>query len=212
LSSLLIAAFMQQRLSPAEVIGREAVLLGLAHTLALIPVFLIIVPQPGSGDRAVRINPYITLIEFVFERSITPLQAFLEILAQALAATAASAMTFALLKTSTVFDPSDSSGSIVDVAVGWAFLIEVLVCVVVGWVFFQARVKNKTLLSFAYAIGITSAIVYPFIGATTHNPFRWLAACVPGGTCGNNGAWVYPVAPLVGFLVGYGMFKLTKRL
>ena len=160
---------------------------------------------------ATRLNPYVTLVDLLLERSICWRVAAAEIAGQAFAALLAGSLFYGMIDNSTLsFLPPTG---IVNTAVGWGFFIEVVSTVLMAWVIFANRKhENRTrmALAVAYVVGVTAGFVYPFIGLTTHSPFRWLANCVPSGLCGANGFWVYFTGPLVGILAGYLLHKVTE--
>lgn len=60
--------------------------------------------------------------------------------------------------------------------------------------------------------GVTTMLVYPFAGASTHNIFRALGGCIIRGTCGATGNWVMWTVPFLGTLVALMFHYMTQSL
>lgn len=166
-----------------------------------------------SEEFAVRLNPYMTLADWLLEGEISTTLAFIEILAQSIGAVAASALFYGVISSS----PYNflAPNGITNINVGMGFVLEIVATLLMSWVFFSNRLyKNRIrmALSMAYVVGSTSALVYPFIGLTTHSPFRWLANCVPSGSCGAYGFWVFITAPAIGIPLGTFLYWITSDL
>lgn len=189
-------------------IGIYAALVGLLHVPPLYIAF-----NARTWDRLdVRINPYISLAECLGHHAIGFIPCVVELVAQALGTVVATAFAYGVLADSPTFSAGFGS-PIVNTGVGWAFFLELFSMLYVSWIYFHNWYHDQSPqmpITMAYIIGGTAAIVYPFIGATTHNPFRWLAACTLEGTCGAAGSWIYPVGPLVGAAVGF-LFHLGTQ-
>lgn len=153
-------------------------------------------------DFEVRLNPYVTITTWVSDALRGEEQRvhffFTELGAQAVGATGASAIFYALISSGML--PFVGQVSVQNTLVGWAFLIEIVASGIMSWTFFQ---KGVARMSMAHAVSVSAALVYPFIGTTTHSPFRWLANCIPSGACNTNYSWIFPVAPLGGIILGH---------
>lgn len=210
-SSLIIGSiFGDVSTVPPPNIGLYAVLVGLAHVPPLYIAFNV-----RTWDKYdVRINPYISLAEFALHNAIGLVPCLIELFAQAIGAVMASAFTYGVLQTSPLFTPGIGS-PIVNTTIGWAFFLECFSGLFIGWIYFHNWYHDQSLempITMTYVVAGTVVLTYPFIGPTTHNPFRWLAACVIEQTCGIQGSWVFPIGPLVGIILGFLLHRVTWRV
>ena len=166
-------------------IGLYALLSGLAHGMLLYAVL--------NAGRDVRVNLYVSLAEWLVRRRLSVNECAAEIFCQALGAVVAALVVYGTVRNTASLLPG-LGGTLSNTSVGWAFALQMLSGVFIGW----AAGKE----AFAQTLGVTVALVFPFVGTSTHNPFRWLSACIIEGTCGVPEAWTFPVGPLVGILVG----------
>ena len=209
--SLMVAASFGDTTSvlPPE-IGVYAFLVGMGHLPALYIAF---------GIRTwkyydIRINPYISLVEFLFHNAIGGIACLVEILAQALGALVAAVFAYGTLHNVPQF-LAGVGNPITYISYGWAFFLEIFAGTFMGWVYFHNwyyESVNTMPISMAYVITACTIIVYPFIGATTHNPFRWLSACVIENKCQTGAWWVFVFGPGIGCLIGYFIHTLTWRV
>ncbi len=206
--SLFIDAFMGNPVipSPQPSIGFEAVLAGVAPAIMMVICFSI----ASAGGFDIRVNPYLTLLEWFPERNLGWRSAALEVIAQALGAAAAGGLTLGVLSATGDIPVGGVAGVISRTTAGWVFALEALAGFAMGWVYFHG-----TEFGFADAmgktVGITSVILYPFAGATTHNVFRYLSSCVIAGTCGTPGWWAYVFGPGAGMIVGWAWYLATRH-
>jgi len=188
-------------------IGIYALLVGLAHVAPLYVAF---------GIRTwkyydIRINPYISLVEFLFHGKIGVIACLVEIGGQVLGAVIASASAYGVLQNSPAF-LAGVGHNLNHTSPGWAFWLETFAGTFMGWVYFHNWYHehiDRMPISMAYVVSMSTAIVYPFIGPTTHNPFRWLSACVIEGTCSTPNWWVFVFGPGAGVLLGFLIHLVT---
>lgn len=164
---------------------------------AVVHVFTFYIAFNTYEKNNVRVNPYVTLTTYLLGGDLSVEEALLEIIGQALGATLASAFFYGVISSSVY--PFVGGSGVVNISQGWGFALELIVSILMGWVFFsdQRRVRMS------YIVGLTAGIAFPFIGLTTHSPFRWLASCVPSQSCGSPGFWIFFTAPLAGIPIGY---------
>lgn len=162
-------------------------------------------------DLDVRVNPYITLFEWISNnRKFSFPSAMVEWLGQLCGFGVATALLYGTV----VIGQFGFLGP-VNIPEGgrfWAFFLEFFTTMIFAFVYFHNYYyRNSFNLAYtvATAVGITSAIVYPVIGATTHNPLRYLTACLAANTC--SGTWyIYIVGPLVGVATGFLLSLCTQ--
>lgn len=195
-SSLFFSSFFGDTTGiPPPNIGVYAMLVGGLHFL---PMFIAL-------KGGIRVNPYVSAAEWFFTGKIQFYQFILEALAQAAGAALATLSVWAILQSVPLY-VAGLGGSVTNTTAGWAFFLEAIAVMFLSWTHFAYRDP----VSLAAAVAATCAIVLPFIGATTHNPYRWLGACIVEGTCGASGSWIYATAPLVGVIVGYYVALVNK--
>lgn len=181
-------------------IGINTGITAMAHYLLLVALFSI---AAAGSQIGIRVNPYITLTEWIFNRQINFIIALVEIVAQTAGAAGAGGLVYGVLVDTPGFIPG-VGGDVINTALGWAFFLECLAGFVLGLVYFRHYATNPNFPTlFALTIAMSLVFTYPFLGPTTHNPLRWLDACIIEQTCGNYGSWVYPVAPAIGIPIGY---------
>ena len=171
---------------------------------AVVHVFTFYIAFDTYEKNNVRVNPYVTLTTLILsprggarEDRLSLGEALLEILGQALGATLASAFFYGIVSSSVY--PFVGILGVVNISQGWGFVVELIASILMGWVFFSSQRR----LRMSYSVGVTAGIVFPFIGLTTHSPFRWLASCIPSQSCGAPGFWIFFTAPLAGIPIGY---------
>lgn len=185
--------------------GTRTVMVAMGHYILLVMLFSLMT----SKEMGVRINPYLTLTMFL-EQPANYAFYIVEMIAQATATVGAAALVYGVLSATPPFLPG-IGGDIINTQVGWAFFMEAVAGFALGFVYHHIRhdtVQFPTL--FAFTIAFTMFFTYPFLGPTTHNPYRWLSACIIEGTCNSYGSWVYPVAPIIGIFVGWLFQKTVK--
>jgi glycerol uptake facilitator-like aquaporin len=175
-------------------LGMYAILAGLAHVPALLVAL-----RDG-----IRVNPYISLVEYLYGKKRMPFAVLCaEILAQAIGATAAAASVYLVIYPYPAMFPG-LSGIIPDA--GRGMFLAAFAGVFLAISYFE----NSQAL--AYTIAFLVVISFQSFATTTHNPFRWVAACVLEGTCGAANGWVYPVGPLVGVFIGMLLMSVGKNI
>jgi hypothetical protein len=188
----------------APTLGTFTLITGLAHGM----IFYLAFNLTSHLKVQIRVNPVISLVEWGFRGRIGLNILWIEIVAQAIGATLAGASIFALVHNNTTFLAGLGSPVInSSVGIGWAIYIEAFAMLVFSWVYFYQG-RGATL---AYALGATVILVYPFLGPSTHNPFRWLAACIPEGACSVAGMAVFFAAPIIGAVLGFVFYRFTVR-
>lgn len=191
-------------------IGVYGILVGLGHIFPLYIAFNV-----RTWDYYdVRINPYITLMEFVGHQAIGFWSFVVEILAQAVGATVGGAFAYGVLKDTAPFI-AGVSAPVINTSLGFAFVLELLSGFFMGFVYFHNWYHDNTIqmpLTMAYVVGGFTAISFPYIGTTTHNPFRYAAACIVESTCGGRGWWIYVFGPLAGVILGFVAHLGTMRI
>lgn len=207
-TSILLGVFMGP---PVSTGGADLAMQVMAAVGVHVFIFFVAFNTEVLNAYATRLNPYVTLVDWLLDQSINAQLAFTELGAQALGATMASALFYAMVNSS----PYAYVGAtgIVNTQQGWAFFIEAVATALMAWTIFANRKHENRVrmaLGIAYIVGVTAGFVYPFIGLTTHSPFRWLANCVPSGACGAPGFWIFFVAPLIGIPLGYFLHVATK--
>lgn len=175
-------------------LAEQIVALAVVHSFIFYTTF--------KRDFEVRLNPYVTITtwasDWIRKKEQRVHFFWTELGAQALGATMASLIFYALISSGMLLFVGQVS--VQNTLVGWAFLIEIVASGIMAWTFFQ---RNVGAMSMAHAVSVSAALVYPFIGTTTHSPFRWLASCIPSGACNTNYSWIFPVAPFVGIVAGH---------
>jgi hypothetical protein len=192
------------------VIGVYAVLVGLAH----VPVLYIAFNIRTWKYYDVRINPYISILEFTLHQRIGFWACCVELAAQSVGTVVAASFFYGVVHNSPLF-VSGIGDAITNTSLGWAFFLELMAGLFMAWVYFHNWYHDATVrmpITMCYVIAGMSTIVYPFIGPTTHNPFRYLSACVIEGTCFNRGWWVYIFGPATGMIIGYLFHMITWRV
>lgn len=180
-------------------IGNYALLVGALHVL---PLYVAL-----KQDTIVRINPYISLVEFIFGRRIDFVTFLFEIIAQAAGAALGALSAWGVMRTNPQFIAGFGS-TITNTTTGWAFFLSAVSGALISWVYFSRHGDHVALVT---TLSATVALSFPFIGTTTHNPYRWLSACIVEQTCGSTGSWVFPTGPLVGVFVGWVMYWMTRK-
>jgi len=191
-------------------IGIYALLVGLGHVIPLYIAFNL-----RTWDRYdVRINPWITLFECVGHQRIGLVSCVVELIGQALGAVIASAWVTGILSDSPLFRAGIGS-SVENTALGWACALEIIAGFFMGWVYFHQWYHDDSLsmpLTMSYVVSGMTMVVYPFLGSTTHNPFRFWAAAIIEGTAGQRGWWVFVFAPGIGVMLGYLFHTITWKV
>lgn len=207
--SIIVSTFLKQPTVPVTVvtIAVQLTVLMLTHIFTLYVVFNL----RTDPDLDVRVNPYITLVEVMFNKGLSWQAAIVELLGQVLGSVIASVILFGTISNSqlTFLSPLII---VADNEQAWAWFLQVIASATLGFVYFHNyyyRHSFNLALTVASTVGVTSAVVYPFIGATTHNPFRYLAACVAANSCSGM-AYIYITGPLVGIPIGFVLSLMTQ--
>lgn len=198
-TSITIATFIGLPSSPA--IAVQLLIIIVAHISALFIAFNI----RTNFDLDVRVNPYVTFCEAVFHKRLQWSATLIELFGQLIGSTAASLLFYGIT------EPADFIGSLVIGSVGPAFGLEIVAGLFISWVYFHNYYYKNSVnlpLIMATIVGVTSGVVFPYIGATTHNPLRYLAACIPAGSCDKHW-WIYIVGPFIGMVIGYFIHNIT---
>jgi hypothetical protein len=200
-SSLIIgASFGDVTAVVPPTIGLYMTVVGLAHIAPLYVAFNL-----RTWDvYDIRINPAITLFEYVAHQAIGFWSCVIEIVAQAIGAVIAGAMVQGIIGNNAAFIAGLGT-PVRNTAVGWAFMLQATAALFMGFTYMHNWYHDKSNwmpTTMAYVVAGMSGICFPFLGATTHNPFRYLAACVLENTCNQRGWWVYSIAPFVGVFFG----------
>ena len=195
-SSITVATRIGLPTSPLMAVQLLVILV--VHIFTLFVVFNV----SATPDLDIRVNPYITLCEYLLHRKLPFDATMVELLGQLFGALLASLLFYGVTDT--------FLGPMILISSGAAFGLEIVAGLFVSWVYFHNYYPSRNLpYTMGSVIGITSAIVFPYIGATTHNPYRYLAACIPAQSC--SGAWwVYIFGPLVGIIIGYIIHEVTR--
>jgi len=208
LVSITLGVFLGPSVAAGPDLGMQVSIAAVIHVF----IFFVAFNTRTSEEFAVRLNPYMTLTDYLLENSIDGTLTVVELCAQVLGALIASATFYGIVSPSPY--PFVGTTGITGTTQVAAFFAELISTALMSWVFFSNRLyKNRIrmALSMAYIVGVTAGFVYPFIGLTTHNPLRWLASCVPSGACGAPGFWVYFTAPLAGIPLGWIIHNATSN-
>lgn len=181
-------------------ISQQIVVVTMLHIFVLFVAFNV----RTLSDLDIRTNPLITLVEGILHQKLEILSAMVELTGQLLAAIVASLIFWAGNK---------FPAPIAHPSIAYAICLEIIAMTVISWVYFHNYYHKKS-HNFPYTmaaiIGVTSGLVFPTVGSTTHNPFRWLANCVPSGTCSGEEAAIFLGGPAAGVLLGYVAHYLTQ--
>ena len=199
-TSIAVATYIGIPTDP--VIAAQLLIMMLVHIFSLFVVFNV----SSNNDLDIRVNPYLTFCEWVLHRKLPFVAAMVEFLGQVFGALFAALLFYGVTETTEFLSAVPLTNS------GGSFGLEVFAGFFVSWVYFHnyyGPLSRNLPYTMGSIVGITSAIVFPYIGATTHNPLRYLAACIPAQSC-SNAWWVYVFGPLVGFLLGFFASRITK--
>jgi len=199
-SSIVVATYIG--LPSGPVIAVQLLIMMIIHIFSLFVIFNV----STITKLDIRVNPYLTLCESILHRKLPFDATMVEIMGQVFGALLASLMFYGITETTAYLGP------ISIVSTGAAFGLEVIAGLFIAWVYFHnyyGPLSRNLPYTMGSVIGVTSALVFPTIGATTHNPLRYLAACIPAQSC-SNVWWVYIFGPLVGMIAGYLLHEITK--
>lgn len=188
-------------------VGRNAILACLAHAILLYYVF----NTRALEKLDIRVNPYITLADCFLHRAIGVVPCIIEVVAQCVGAVAATAVVYGMIQNTPAI-AAGVGGTIINTSTGWAFGISIISGTVIGWSYFHNWRTETNAQQMAHAVAIAVLISYAFVGPTTHNPLRWLGACIIEGTCDNSGSWIYPVGPAIGVVIAYLLHLVTWKI
>jgi aquaporin Z len=188
-----------------------------AATMANAPVLVVVPFGFGLGLLAAihvsahvsggHYNPAVTL-GALLDRRIDPMNALGYVVAQVIGAVAASAVVLVISSQTAVLGTRNLPGA--NVSDLQAFVNEVVLTAIFLAVILTSTRRTEATASFA--IPLTLVVIHfagiPISGASV-NPARSLGPALVGGDL--TSIWIYLVAPFVGAVVGWGIFKLLDQ-